>query len=121
MTLVAFLTGCGEGESGAPGADEIPSATALARQAGCIDFRLEPSSAKESLAQEHGTCRLQDEVVSIHTYADNETRDRAESIAAATGGVSVLGDRFVVRVKDPKTAAKVRDAVGGEIARPRQS
>lgn len=108
MVALVALTACG-------GDNTPPSPGVLATKIGCTDVEASTGSQMELGAREEVTCSLGDERLTILTYASNEPRDTAQEIAANFGGITVLGDRFAVRVDTQATAERVQEAVGGEI------
>lgn len=111
LVLFVLLTACGGGDGGAP-----PRPSELAEKIGCTNFEAE-TETKELGSREQGLCELGEETVFIHTYANNEQRDSIQEIAQKLGGgITVLGDRFAVRVDSQEAAEKVRQQIGGKIS-----
>ena len=107
---LVLLTGCGGG-----GEDATPTVAALAERLGCTGLEMDEASQKELGAREDGSCMFAGKRVSVLTYNSNSARDNMNEIAKEFGSISVLGDRWAVRVDSDALAGQVQAKLGGKV------
>lgn len=114
VTLVISSHACGGGASSGP-----LTVNALASSLQCSDLEMASDQSERQFdAAGDASCQFAGERIQLLTYDSDSAQSRALRIFRDFGQISVVGERWTVRVGSTATATKVKARLGGTINSP---